>query len=84
MKVTHLLILALACVVVVESLTVPLTRVPRTPAQKAAYFERIRSGEAARAVAAKYHHYVRAKYPTHAAALAGPPADPFKNYDDVC
>lgn len=83
MKIAHLLVLALALVVVAESITVPLHRVQRTPAQKRAYYERIRSGEAARAVAAKYQHYVRAKYPNHPAAFANPPADPFKNYDDV-
>jgi hypothetical protein len=69
--------------VAVESITVPLTRIQRTPAQRRAYLERVRSGEAARAVAAKYHHYVKARYPNHPAVLEGPPADPFKNYEDV-
>lgn len=84
MKVAHLLILALACLVAVEATMVPLHRVQRTPAQKRAYYERIRSGEAARAVAAKYRAHVAAKFPAFASTIANGPVDPFKNYDDVC
>lgn len=83
MKVAHLLVLALACVVVAEALSVPLQRVQRTPAQKAAYYERIRNGSARRAVVAKYAHHIRANFPQMASAFAGVPSDPFKNYDDV-
>lgn len=84
MKVAHLLILALACLVAVEATMVPLHRLQRTPAQKRAYYERIRSGEAARAVAAKYRAHIAHKFPAFASTIADGPADPFKNYDDVC
>jgi len=83
MKTATLLVIALACVVAVQSVSVPLMRVERSAAQKQAYYQRIRSGEYARAVVAKYHHYIRAHHPQSPLALASPPTDPFKNYDDV-
>jgi len=83
MKVTHLLLIALACLVVVEATIVPLHRIKRSPAQKRAYYELIRSGEAANAVAAKYRAHVANKFPAFASTIASGPADPFKNYDDV-
>lgn len=83
MKVAHLLVLALACVVLAEALTVPLHRVQRTPAQKRAHFERIRNGDARRAVVGKYARHIRSNFPQFASALADLPTDPFKNFDDV-
>lgn len=83
MKTASVLVIALACAVVAQAFTVPLIPVHRTPEQKAAHYERLRNGEAARAVVAKYHGYIRSHHPTSPLARASVPTDPFKNYDDV-
>lgn len=83
MKVAHLLVLALACVVVAEAISVPLHRVQRSAAQKAAYYQRLRTGEHRRAVIAKYARHIRANYPAFASSFANVPTDPFTNFDDV-
>lgn len=84
MKVAHLLVLALACVVIAEAMVVPLERVHKTPAERLRRIQRIRDGSARKAVIAKYAKHIRANYPQFAAALPKDlPTDPFKNYDDV-